>query len=122
MFNQMQPTMDNLSFIALSEPQLRDLFRKELEEFFSSRNQVPSSSHNVDELFTVQQAAEFLNLAEATVYGKVLRKELPVCKRGGRLYFSKSDLIEYVKGGRKKTQEEIEAQAVPYIASKKTRG
>lgn len=113
--------MENISLIALSEPQLRDLFRKELNDFFTSHQPAPGSSHDSDELFTVQQTAEFLNLAETTVYVKVQRKELPVCKRGGRLYFSKSDLIEYIKSGRIKTQEEIEQQAERYASFKKKR-
>lgn len=74
-----------------------------------------------DELLTVHQAAEFLHLAPPTIYSMVQRKELPVSKRAGRLYFSKAELIEYVKAGRKKTAAEIETDAAAYIVSKKKR-
>ncbi|MBX0332551.1 helix-turn-helix domain-containing protein [Pontibacter sp. HSC-14F20] len=64
-----------------------------------------------DELYTVQEAAEFLKISQATVYAKVQTRELPVSKRGGRLYFSKLELIDYVKSGRKLTAAEIAAKS-----------
>jgi hypothetical protein len=36
-------------------------------------------------------------------------------KRSKRLYFSKSELLEYVKGGRKQTNAEIKAEANLYL-------
>ena len=60
-----------------------------------------------EKLLTVQEAAKFLKLSVATIYAKCRRRELPVMKRGKRLYFSDSELSEYLKGGRRKTQEEI---------------
>lgn len=75
-----------------------------------------------DQLLTIQQAAEFLKLSVPTVYGLVSRSELPVNKRGKRLYFSKQELTDWVKSGRKKTQAEIQAEANAYLLSKKKRG
>ena len=74
------------------------------------------TSEPSDELLTVEQAAEFLSLATPTVYGLVQRGELPVMKRTKRLYFSKKELIEYMKAGRKKSHHEIEAVAQNYLS------
>jgi len=52
-----------------------------------------------------EQAAEFLSLSVPTLYTKVSRKEIPVNKRGKRLYFSMVELSEWVRSGRKKTVE-----------------
>jgi len=60
-----------------------------------------------EKLLTVKEAAAFLKLKIPTIYSKVAKRELPVLKRGKRLYFSDSELSEYLKGGRRKTQEEI---------------
>jgi excisionase family DNA binding protein len=60
-----------------------------------------------DDLLTIRQAAEFLSLSIPTLYTKVSRKEIPVNKRGKRLYFSTLELSEWVRSGRKKTSEEI---------------
>jgi hypothetical protein len=42
-------------------------------------------------------------------------------KRSKRCYFSKAELIEYLKGGRKKTGAEIEKEAEKYISRPGTR-
>jgi len=36
-------------------------------------------------------------------------------KRSKRLYFSKNDLIEYLKKGRRKSNDEIEEEASNYL-------
>jgi excisionase family DNA binding protein len=65
-----------------------------------------------EELFNITQAAKFLNLSVPTNYSKVCRKEIPVNKRGKRLYFYASELTEWVKSGRKKTADEIREEAL----------
>ncbi|MBK7110275.1 MAG: helix-turn-helix domain-containing protein [Bacteroidetes bacterium] len=61
-----------------------------------------------EELLTVQQAADLLNLAKQTIYGHVHRCEIPVSKKGKRLYFSKTELLDWVRQGKKRTLNEIE--------------
>ncbi|MET4141464.1 helix-turn-helix domain-containing protein [Pedobacter sp. UYP1] len=63
------------------------------------------------DLLTIKQAAEFLSLSVPTLYTKVSRKEIPVNKRGKRLYFSTAELSTWIKSGRKNTQEEIQITA-----------
>lgn len=72
-----------------------------------------------EQLLTIQEAAKFLSLAVPTIYSKVSKGELPVMKRGKRLYFSRIELTEYVKTGRKKSNADIEAEAEAYLSSKK---
>ena len=72
-----------------------------------------------DELLTIQQASELLNLSVPTIYSKVSKKELPVMKRSKRLYFSRTELIEYLKAGKRKSSAEIEAEADVYLSNKK---
>lgn len=71
-----------------------------------------------DQLLTIQQAAELLSLSVPTIYGLVSKSQLPVSKRGKRLYFSKQELTEWIKGGRKKTVAEIEGIAQKYTNRK----
>ena len=68
------------------------------------------------ELLTVKEAAQFLNLSTSTIYGKVHRNELPYMKRGKRLYFSSTELLQYLKKGRVKTCEEREIEMNKYLA------
>ena len=69
------------------------------------------SAEQVDELFTIQQASDFLKLAVPTIYGLVSRSAIPVSKKGKRLYFSKAELTDWIKEGRKKTTSELHAEA-----------
>lgn len=72
-----------------------------------------------EQLLTVPEAAQFLILKIPTIYSKVSKGELPVMKRGKRLYFSRTELMEYIKEGRKKSNAEIEAEANEYLTKRK---
>lgn len=73
-----------------------------------------------EQFLTIQQAAELLNLTVPTLYSKVSKGELPVMKRSKRLYFSRTELLEYLKAGKKKSNAEIEALAKAYLSNKKS--
>lgn len=81
----------------------------------SRKEQQPKEQ--LEQLLTVEQAADYLNLSVPTIYGKVSKGELPVMKRGKRLYFSKTELLDYLKAGRKKSNAEIEAEAEAYLSN-----
>jgi excisionase family DNA binding protein len=90
----------------------------ELKQLLLQKNEqqpvVPS-----EKLLTIKEAAEFLNLSVPTIYSKVNRGELPVMKPGKKLYFSSTELMQYLKEGRKRTNSEIEAEAENYLQKRK---
>jgi predicted DNA-binding transcriptional regulator AlpA len=90
-----------------------------IERLLLERIKEPQTSP--EQLLNIQQAGNLLNLSVATLYGYVQRAAIPVSKKGKRLYFSKAELLEWVKEGRKKTISEIEAEADQYLI-KKNRG
>ena len=71
-----------------------------------------------DQLLNIKQAAEFLKLSVPTLYTKVHSATIPVCKQGNRLYFSKQDLINWIRTGRKKTLAETAIEAEQYLKKK----
>jgi excisionase family DNA binding protein len=71
-----------------------------------------------DELLTVQDTAKFLRLSVSTVYTLISKGELPVMKRSKRCYFSKVELINYLKQGRRKTVSETASEADTYLNKK----
>jgi excisionase family DNA binding protein len=79
----------------------------------------PTTIPETDQLLTIQQAAELITLSVPTLYGLVSRKEIPVSKRGKRLYFSKFELTDWIKAGRKLTIAEIDKQAAQFISDKR---
>lgn len=76
------------------------------------------TSIETDELLTVKQVAEFLNLAVPTIYTIVSKGEMPVMKKSKRLYFSRKEILIWLKNGRKKTRQEIGREADAYILRK----
>ena len=72
-----------------------------------------------EQLLTIQEAAEFLSLTVPTMYSKCSKGELPVMKRSKRLYFSRTELLDYLKDGRKKSNAEIEQEAKAYLLNNK---
>lgn len=72
-----------------------------------------------EELLNFDQACELLGIAKSTGYQRVNRGELPHFKKGRRLYFRKSELINYIESGRRKTSKELEEAAREYLAKSK---
>jgi len=104
--------MDNLTFEQL--PAAVSLLTKEVGELkrlvIENREQ-QSAEYPPEQLFTVQEVAQFLNLTVPTIYSKVSKGELPVMKRSKRLYFSSIELLKYLKEGRKMLNTDIKAEA-----------
>lgn len=55
-----------------------------------------------DNLLTIEQASELINLSVNTIYAKVSKQEIPFFKKGRRLYFDKVELIAWVQSGKRK--------------------
>lgn len=81
----------------------------------------PQVTDQSDKLLTIQEASEFISLSVPTIYSKVSKGELPVMKRSKRLYFSRSELIEYIRQGRRKTTSEIESETLTDMMKTKKR-
>lgn len=71
-----------------------------------------------NELLTVSDAAELLKLSVATIYTKVCKNEIPVNKQGKRLYFYRTELLNWIKSGRIKTIVEIQQETQTKFNSK----
>jgi len=65
-----------------------------------------------DELLTIESAADLLSVTVPTVYGYVHQRAIPCMKRRGRLYFSKLELLAWIRSGRRSTTDEIKANAL----------
>ena len=65
----------------------------------------------------VQEAAAFLDISTSHLYKLTSTGRIPHYQPGGkRIYFMPSDLLEYVRSGRKKTTDEIEKEAINALA------
>lgn len=113
--------MENVVFTNLSIPEIRQLFRQELETYFEANKQPEQTpTDQPEQLLTIDEVATLLHLTKPTVYSKVSKNELPgVCKQGKRLYFDRQTIIDWIKQGRKKSNAEIEAEAKAYLSNNK---
>jgi excisionase family DNA binding protein len=90
----------------------------ELKRLLIEKQEQPTTEQP-EQLLTIQEAAEFLSLTVPTLYSKVSRREIPCMKRSKRLYFSRTELLNYIKEGRKKSNAEIEQEAEYLLNHKK---
>lgn len=90
-----------------------------LEQIQTLLNELVSKPNEPKEQFlSIDEASEYLGIAKATLYVKVSKREVPSIRRGKRLYFSSLDLIEYLKGGKRKINEEIQMITSNYCRNK----
>ncbi len=105
--------MENLVFTQLSVTEIRRLFREEIEEFFAE-NKLNENQSNTDEIGGIDLAIQITGLAKPTIYGLVSERKMPHSKQGKRLYFSRQELTEWIKNGKRKTHSEIAIEAANY--------
>lgn len=102
--------MENLVFTQLSIAEIRQLLRDELENFFTV-NDIYKSRTEIDEIGGIDVAMKITGLAKPTIYGLASERKIPHSKKGKRLYFSRKELIEWLKSGKRNTQSEIALEA-----------
>lgn len=101
--------MQAVTITQITPPELETLIENSIKKVLSNQK-TESKQQDADELFTVADAAKFLSLSVPTIYGLIHKGELPVMKRSKRCYFSKVELINYLKQGRRKTVAESAAE------------
>jgi excisionase family DNA binding protein len=111
--------MENISFEQIPAAIGQLFLRLDAIELLITNTQ---SGKEADEdiLMTIQQAGKYISLTVPTIYGLVSRAQIPCSKKGKRLYFSKQELTDWIKSGRKKTNAETQALAAQYLKTKKS--
>lgn len=94
--------------------------RDRLIRIENQRSERPIQAPDVN-LLTVDEAAIFLKISKSALYTKVSQREVPVCKRGKRLYFNKADLLKWIQDGRKLTSDEFAANVFTIYKGKRSR-
>jgi excisionase family DNA binding protein len=88
-----------------------------IENLLENLSQAEKSVEVPEEILTIEQASEFLNLSKNTLYGYVQKSKIPVSKKGKRLYFSKLELLDWVKSGKKQSQSEIDNEVDSFLSA-----
>lgn len=97
--------MSNIIFTTPSE--LEALIQNSIRKVLNEAKEMPSEGSK--DVFTIDEASKFLNLAKQTLYGFTSKNLIPFIKRGKKLYFRKADLNQWLLEGKRLTKEETEA-------------
>jgi excisionase family DNA binding protein len=103
--------------IVINQINLEDIssiVRDELQKFFADKQEKTQS----DELGGIDLAMKLTGLAKSTIYCLCSSREIPHSKRGKLLYFSRNELNEWLKSGKRKTQAEISVEAETFGKNK----
>lgn len=72
-----------------------------------------------EEVLTVKEAAELLDITRPTLYNLMSKRQVPFMKKGKRCYFLRGELLNYLKQGRRRTVEEQKREADEYDKKRK---
>jgi hypothetical protein len=99
--------MEHITFETL--PQAVALLLQEVQNL---KTQLSSGNREIeDKPFSADQAADFLDTTKNSVYSLFSRGLISGFKRGKRIYFLKSDLLDYIKSGKRKTYKQLSEEA-----------
>ncbi len=77
-------------------------------------NQYPE----IETPLNIEEVSKLIKKTVPTIYGYCQKNEIPFSKKGNRLYFFKSKIIDWLKESEVKTLEEIKADADAYLSNK----
>lgn len=97
--------MQNLVFTQLSIPEVRQLFREEIQSFFENKS-FPVNKDQDEIGRGAKFASSVIGKAVPTIYALVSSNDIPHSKQGKDLYFSRRELEEWVRSGKRTTQKE----------------
>lgn len=69
---------------------------------------------NQDEFLNVDQVANLIGYKKTSIYGLVKKNQIPYHKKG-KLFFLKSEILIWLKNGKKTTSQDIERSASEYL-------
>jgi len=109
--------MNTLTFDQL--PQMVNQLSQKIDALqLSIQSQIPQGNEPKKDLMNLSEVSEFLSLKKPTIYSKVSRGEIPYMKDKHRLYFSRKELTEFLKGKRVATTAETVENAHEFLIKK----
>lgn len=92
-----------------------EIILEKLNNIEKAIEKLNKASNNDDDFMNIEQAASFVGLSKATVYGLTHERKIPHFKVGKRLYFKKSDVVDWITSTKVKTKQEVNKLADEYI-------
>jgi len=109
--------MEALKFDQL--PNVIAELKNEIKELKALLIQKTNSEPEIDNPIGIKDVSKVTGKTVPTIYGYCQRNEIPYQKKGNRLYFFKSEIINWIKTGKQKTIKELQAEADVLLSNKK---
>jgi predicted DNA-binding transcriptional regulator AlpA len=100
--------MNEIIITTISKAEIQQLIESAVQKAITQK--AADDIGQTDSFLDVNQAAAFIGIAKATLYGKCSEKLIPHFKKGKKLYFDQNELIEWLKSGKRKTIKDIHAE------------
>ncbi len=70
--------------------------------------------NQVEQYLTIDELCELIGYKKTSIYGLVQKNKIPYHKKG-KLFFLKSEIMEWLKSGKKATSGDIKRKADEYL-------
>lgn len=67
-----------------------------------------------DQFLNIEELSKLLSLTKGSIYGLVHKNAIPYHKKG-KLYFLKSEILDWIKSGKRETKSSLHEKANEYI-------
>jgi len=95
--------MENVFLTSLTTPEVRQLFRQELETYFETHSQNLTSKPQNEQPINTKELINFLDITEPTLIRWRKKGKIPFLQVGSRILYQKSAVLaalENKKGGK----------------------
>ena len=93
--------------------------KKDFKELLVFLQIMVENQSQEDDPKSIEEIVKLTGYTKPTIYGYCQKNKIPHHKRNGRLFFFKSEIINWIKEGKQKTTLEIEADVDNLLSRKK---
>ena len=110
--------MTQISDLAMKLTSFLDELISEKVNKAISEKEITENQTQGEDLMDVRETADFLKLSVNSIYLLSRTKKIPTMRQGKKVYFSKNEIREWMKQGRRKTTAELLADAKNFKTKK----
>ena len=107
--------MEAVTITQINPPEFETLLERIIDNSIKRILSVQITQPVPDVLFDIKEAGKFVKLSAPSLYKLCSENNIPHIRRGGKIMFSKDELLAWAKEGRRKTKNEIEEDAERYL-------
>lgn len=92
-----------------------EIILEKLNNIEKAIEKLNTASKSEEEFMNIEQVASFIGLSKTSVYGLTHKQKIPYFKASKRLYFKKSEIINWITSSEVKSKQELNQMADEYI-------